>query len=826
MAAVGIDLGSALARVAISREADPELLVVEGSTPDFAAIASVDGDEIMTGDRAARRAITHPRRTVRRPKVLLGRVPSDPALRQVQEAWRWSADEGGAGLVLDLDGRRHTVEELVAAILARLLRCAREHLGEAPRSVALGVPDWFAPAQREALERAATLAGIEAPTLVSESLAAALGLRLDDGPQRRVALVDIGASAATVAVVAAGGGSVEVLAASSSASGGEEIDRGLVRVALTQLKKASVGPEANELLRETCEAMKIELAATPIARRQLPPLGPDAPRPLLTFDRTKLAAAMQPLILGLKSRVLWACRDAKVPLEHIDELVLVGGGCKSSIIARGVERLLGKPARSSPLTAGAVARGAALYAQMRPRTIAAAAGPARPPVNRVVAPRPRPPAPPQAAAPPAAPTEAPPRPSAIPTVRPPAAPPPEAAPPSVPDVATAPPRKISWVPEAPSSPGRPSIPFSAAMVGAAPEVIGSGRIVNPADMAQLLAMPINAPLTSADLDPVALPVLLLRMIARASTNGTLTVTMDGESAIAIAVEYGTIRLKEPERAALIRTFSLRTGSYAFEFEEPPAYSEPLGDAEIFLAMLHLVYECLRSWMKEVRTEDLRAALGDRLTRCAIMTEKRRRIVSRLPLPAQEARLVKKGFDGTWTGEDLATKSGVNARSVLSLLHALALLRLIDWKEAEAKVERTLADEVRERAAALAFKDHFEALSVHWTAPLSEIEQAFEKVCKLTAPGGAWHVAAPEACETIRRRADQAHAILRPAESRMRYRLEIHGNVDFAAIADLLSQKAKAASMRSDKADYEESLAVLTELIAASKQKRRRSKIDF
>jgi hypothetical protein len=359
-----------------------------------------------------------------------------------------------------------------------------------------------------------------------------------------------------------------------------------------------------------------------------------------------------------------------------------------------------------------------------------------------------------------------------------------------------------------------------------PETIGSGRIVNPADMTELLAMPLNEPLSQVHVEAIALPVLLLRMIGKVSTTGTLKVTMDGEKPVLVPVEYGTATLRDTERAAVVRSFTQRTGTYDFSPSEPAPYSEPLGDTDIFLDMLRLVYDSLRAWLKGANAEDLRAALGDHERLCPIMSEKRRRIAARLKLPDQEARLVKKGFDGTRTSTEIVDKSGLNSRSALALLHSLAILHLVEWKEPEAKVERTLADEVRERATGLAHKDHFEALSVHWTAPLSEIVAAYEKLCELTSPEGAWHDAAPEACEQIRQRVDAAYEVLKAADSRMHYRLKIHGNVDFVALADLLSQKAKAASMRSDRDDYKQALDVLTEMIAASRRKRGLGKIEF
>ena len=95
-------------------------------------------------------------------------------------------------------------------------------------------------------------------------------------------------------------------------------------------------------------------------------------------------------------------------------------------------------------------------------------------------------------------------------------------------------------------------------------------------------------------------------------------------------------------------------------------------------------------------------------------------------------------------------------------------------------------------------NHFEALGVHWSASSAEIDEAHRALVAKLAAGGAWAVAAPEACAQMRDRAASAYAVLKDPAARVAHRRAAYP-LDFESIADLVNQQASSISMREDDA---------------------------
>ena len=116
--------------------------------------------------------------------------------------------------------------------------------------------------------------------------------------------------------------------------------------------------------------------------------------------------------------------------------------------------------------------------------------------------------------------------------------------------------------------------------------------------------------------------------------------------------------------------------------------------------------------------------------------------------------------------------------------------------------------------------------VHENPTTADVEAAYNKITQLIKKGSDWYKEAPEACEKIKKRVNKAYDVLKEEESRHKYRVEVYGNVNYAAVSDLLAQKAKAASMRTDKSEYDDAMSALREVSKSSKQAPKRGKFKI
>jgi hypothetical protein len=314
-----------------------------------------------------------------------------------------------------------------------------------------------------------------------------------------------------------------------------------------------------------------------------------------------------------------------------------------------------------------------------------------------------------------------------------------------------------------------------------------GSFVRPADAGAILAQPITRPLGPADCDPVALPVLLLRLVGLRSATGVLRLE-HGPKAVDVTVIGGRAHLLKHEQAALVGAFAWSTGTYAFEEKAVADERRPPS------LMIDLVCEGLRSLLRGCTADELDAALGERMTLAPALVEERRKLLPRLGLSGAETRLLEGWLDGRASGRDIAAQGGAGRHTTSTLFVLLVLFGMAAWGPVEARERESLADELGRKASRMAMQNHFEALGVHWSTPGPEIDQAYRAFVAKLGPGKPWYDASPEACQRMRRRADEAYKVLSDPAARIAHRAEAYP-LDFEAITDLAERRASVLDMR-------------------------------
>ena len=217
-ALLAVDYGSEWIKAALVApgRAPVSIVLNEASKRKSLAAVAFSGGERTLGDDAAALSARYPERVVLRARDLLGRPANGSALAAALAA-RYSphvpSGAPGRGTVtLPAHGgaagaAQLSAEQLAASVLHYARRCAEAQAGATIRDAVVTVPPYWSQAQRSALADAASLAGLNLLSLVSEPAAAALQYGIDRettavNATDLVVLYDMGAGKASAALVA------------------------------------------------------------------------------------------------------------------------------------------------------------------------------------------------------------------------------------------------------------------------------------------------------------------------------------------------------------------------------------------------------------------------------------------------------------------------------------------------------------------------------------------------------------------------------------------------------------------------------------------------
>jgi len=97
-------------------------------------------------------------------------------------------------------------------------------------------------------------------------------------------------------------------------------------------------------VREACEKAKIELSTTMQTEINLPFISSDASGPkhlVQTLTRAKLEELVEPVIVRCKESIEGAVKDAKLSMDQIDKIIMVGGPTRMPAVQNYVESIVG-----------------------------------------------------------------------------------------------------------------------------------------------------------------------------------------------------------------------------------------------------------------------------------------------------------------------------------------------------------------------------------------------------------------------------------------------------------------------------------------------------
>ncbi|PVZ55349.1 molecular chaperone HscC [Pseudomonas sp. B1(2018)] len=278
----------------------------------------------------------------------------------------------GSAHAVQLGTKSLRPEELSALVLRSLKEDVERAYGEPVTEAVISVPAYFSDAQRKATRIAGELAGLKVDKLINEPTAAALAYGLPQhGKETTFLVFDLGGGTFDVSVLELFDGVMEVRAsAGDNYLGGEDFDQVLVeRFIQTQRDQPGFAPTqsiAHALRREAervRQALGQETASEFVLRV-------DGQQWKHVFSQDEMATLFAPLLERLRHPIERALRDARIRINELDEVLLVGGTTRMPLVRKLAAGLFGRFPSIHVNPDEAVAHGAAIQAALKSRSAA------------------------------------------------------------------------------------------------------------------------------------------------------------------------------------------------------------------------------------------------------------------------------------------------------------------------------------------------------------------------------------------------------------------------------------------------------------------------
>lgn len=368
---LGIDLGTSNSAIAIFMKGRPEIIPIDGEKMCPSVVSVGKDGEMLVGRTARKRLMLDPDNAVASIK------------REMGGSWKKEFSR--------LSGKEYTPVDISAEILTKLVSSTAEaetiDLRGTPRHAVICIPANFNDAQKTATIEAARLANLDVLHLLEEPVAAAIAYGMEKERDQTILVYDLGGGTFDVSILnvdstKGDSSKFEILAKEGVPKlGGDDFDYKIMEMAVAKLKeetgldildlkkdqgiKTTQLREAQQKLKEAAETAKCELSEAKTTRISLPNLIKDESGNLHSLDieitREQFNEAIQELIMQSKEAVEKALASAKLTIDDISRIILIGGSTRAPLVGEMLTNMFGKEPFKDTDPDTAVARGAAIF---------------------------------------------------------------------------------------------------------------------------------------------------------------------------------------------------------------------------------------------------------------------------------------------------------------------------------------------------------------------------------------------------------------------------------------------------------------------------------